>query len=136
MTENETNEPIERELMDLPERAMDLGAIERIEDALAAEAVLGPVVVEPKPGLLKRRVPVWGMLAASVLMACGAGALGWWIKPVETVERIRVVTEPAQPAEEETTRSEPVVEVVRPDRSLFERPERTGIDPSRWTMGH
>ena len=136
MTENGTNEPIERELMDLPGRAMDLGAIERVEDALAAEAVLGPVVVEPRPGLLKRRVPVWGMLAASVLMACGAGVLGWSIKPVETVERIRVVTEPAQPAEEETTRSEPVVEVVRLDRSLFERPERTGIDPSRWTMGH
>ncbi|MFB3431011.1 MAG: hypothetical protein ABL309_08820 [Phycisphaerales bacterium] len=136
MAEHETNEPIERELMDLPGRAMELGAIERIEDALAAEAVLGPAVMEPKPGLLKRRVPVWGMLAASLLLACGAGALGWWIKPVETVERIRVVTEPSQPAEEETTRSEPVVEVVRLDRSLFERPGRTGIDPSRWTMGH
>ena len=136
MAEHETNDPIERELMDLPGRAMELGAIERIEDALAAEAVLGPAIVEPKPGLLKRRVPVWGMLAASLLLACGAGALGWWIKPVETVERIRVVTEPAQPAEEETTRSEPVVEVVRLDRSLFERPERTGIDASRWTMGH
>lgn len=136
MAEHAANDPIEQELMDLPGRAMELGAIERIEDALAAEAVLGPAIVEPKPGLLKRRVPVWGMLAASLLLACGAGALGWWIKPVETVERIRVVTEPAQPAEEETTRSEPVVEVVRLDRSLFERPEWTGIDPSRWTMGH
>ena len=38
--------------------------------------------------------------------------------------------------EEESTRSEPVVEVVRLERPLFEKPDRTGIDPSRWTMGH
>lgn len=120
--------------MDLPERAMELGAIERIEDALAAEAVLGPAVMEPKPGLLKRRVPVWGLLAASLLLACGAGVLGWSIKPVETVERVRVVTEPA-PAEA-TPEPEPIVQVVRLERPLFERPARTGIDPSRWTMGH
>lgn len=137
MPENETNEPIERELMDLPERAMELGAIERIEDALAAEAVLGPVVIEPKPGLLARRVPLWAMLAASVFVAVGAGVLGWVIKPADTVERIRVVAEPAPVIEEETPRAKPVVEVVRLDRPLFERREtRTGIDPSRWTMGH
>ncbi|MFG0292395.1 MAG: hypothetical protein ACF8MJ_04495 [Phycisphaerales bacterium JB050] len=140
-SEDGMNEPIEQELMGLPERAMELGAIERIEDALAAEAVLGPAIIEPEPGLLSRRVPVWGMLAACLLLTCGAGVLGWMVKPVETVERIRVVTEPApEPAptvKEETPKATPIVEIVRLERPLFERPsDRTGIDPSRWTMGH
>ncbi|MFU8828450.1 MAG: hypothetical protein ACNA8P_03345 [Phycisphaerales bacterium] len=128
---------MERELSELPHRNMELGAVERIEDALAAEAVLGPVVAETKPGLLSRRVPVWGMLAACVVMACSAGVLGWVVKPVETVERIRVVTEPAPEIDAEESDTEPVIEIVRLDRPLFERREaRTGIDPSRWTMGH
>ena len=136
-SEDAMNEPIEQDLMGLPERAMELGAIERIEDALAAEAVLGPVYIEPKPGLLSRRVPLWAMLAACLLLTCGAGVLGWMVKPVETVERIRVVTEPAPTVEEETPTATPVVEIVRLERPLFERPsDRTGIEPSRWTMGH
>lgn len=133
---DELNDSIERELAGLPDRAMELGAVERIEDALAAEAVLGPVVIEPKPGLLARRVPVWGLLAASVTMAVGAGVLGWMVKPAETVERIRVVTEPAPAAQEETPEAVPIVEIVRLERPLFERRERGGIDPSRWTMSH
>lgn len=130
------NEPIERELAELPDHVMELGAIERIEDALAAEAVLGPVHVEPKPGLLSRRVPVWGMLAACLVMAGGAGVLGWVIKPVETVDfpLINILT-PREEIKEQM--AEPVIEIVHLDRLLFERREaRTGIDPSRWTMGH
>ncbi len=136
MIERDTSEPIERELMGLPHREMDLGAIERIEDALAAEAVLGPVMSEPRSGLLSRRVPLWGMLAASAVLICGGGVLGWMAKPVETIERVRVVTEPGPPAAEESSKAEPIVQVVRLERPLFERRERTGIEPSRWMMGH
>ena len=136
MTDNHMPDPIERELTELPTRAMDLGAIERIEDALAAEAVLGPAVIEPKSGLLEKRVPLWTTLAASLVLSCGAGALAWTLKPIQTVERVRVVTEPAPPTETEPPPSEPIVEVVRLDRPLFARPDRTGIDPSRWTTGH
>lgn len=137
MDKNESTEPIERELTDLPHHAMELGAIERIEDALAADAVLGPVVVETKPGLMKRRVPVWGMLAACVLLSCSAGVMGWVLKPVETVERIRVVTEPASVSDQLERESESVIEVVHLERPLFERSgARMGIEPSRWTMGH
>ncbi len=133
---DELNDSIDRELTGLPDRTLELGAIERIEDALAAEAVLGPAYVEPKPGLLARRVPVWGMLAASVTMAVGAGVLGWVVKPAETADRTQVVTEPAPAAQEETPEPAPVVEVVRLERPLFERRKRGGIDPSRWTMSH
>ncbi len=140
MVEKESNEPLERELAGLPHRAdrvVDLGAIKRIEDALAAEAAPGSAIVEPGPGLLARRVPVWGMLAACLMMAIGAGVVGWVLKPVETVERIRVVSEPAPEIDGEESDRQPVVEIVRLDRPLFERGEtRSGIEPSRWTVGH
>jgi hypothetical protein len=129
------DDSMERELSELPQRAVELGAVERIEDALAAEAVLGPVVAETKPGLLSRRVPVWGMLAACLVMASSAGVLGWVIKPAETVDfpQINILRH----SEIKEQAAEPVIEVVRLDRPLFERrTERAGIDPSRWTMGH
>lgn len=134
MSEREPCDPIERELTGLPHREMELGAIDRIEDALAAEAVLGPAFVERKPGLLARRVPVWGMLAACLVMACSAGVLGWVVKPAPEPE---LANSPMERAEIEEPDAEPVIEVVRLDRPLFERRERrSGIEPSRWTMGH
>ena len=84
---------------------------------------------------LKRRVPVWGMLAASLLLACGAGMLGWMVKP-DPMPEPELVNYSMEYEETEKSTAEPVIEVVRLDRPLFERHERTGIDPSRWTMGH
>jgi len=136
VSENDANEPIARELMELPHRTMEPRAVERIENALAAEAELWPTVADTTPGLLSRRVPVWGMLAACLVMAGGAGVLGWVVKPVETVDRIRVLPEAAPELVAEKPGSEPLIEIVRLDRPLFEKQEmRIGIDPSRWTMG-